>query len=66
MWVLNKINMRTIKCYNCICGEDFYEDDAECINCGAPVDQSKFKEEQVVEIREVGQTHEEEIPLINQ
>lgn len=55
--------MKTIKCYACECGEDFYEDDTECVNCGKPVDQSKFKEEQIPHITEVGPIAKEEIPL---
>lgn len=42
--------MKTIKTYKCKCGEDFYEDDAECPNCRIPVDRRKFKKVEVVEI----------------
>lgn len=45
--------MKTIKFYVCECGEEFYEDDKECCNCGAPVDQKKFKIESVCEITHV-------------
>jgi hypothetical protein len=44
---------KTIKCYDCECGEEFYEDDVTCINCGTPVDPSRFVEREVAEI-----THE--------
>jgi len=57
--------MATIKCYECECGEDFYEDDTECCNCGAPVDQSKFKEEPLVEIIEQSEVELVSLPLLN-
>ena len=55
--------MNTIKCYTCECGEDFYEDDDECVNCGALVDQSKFAEEELIKIVSQGVIVEEWIPL---
>lgn len=48
--------MKTIKCYVCGCGEEIYEDDDACCNCGKPVDQGKFKEEPLVEIKHVSHT----------
>ena len=53
-----------IKCYTCECGEGFYEDDEECQNCGAPVDQSEFKIEECGEITSQGPIELVEIPLI--
>ena len=44
-------NMRTIKTYACKCGEDFYEDDECCINCGEPIDKSKLVEQELMEIK---------------
>ena len=41
---------KTIKCYLCECGEDFYEDDLNCVNCGKDVDQIKFRDEPISEI----------------
>ena len=43
--------MDTIKCYTCGCGEDFYEDDLECVNCGLLVDTRKFEDETLVRIK---------------
>ena len=42
--------MRTILTYPCPCGEDFYEDDEVCVNCGAAIDRTKLKAEPVSEI----------------
>ena len=43
--------MRTIKTYTCKCGEDFYEDDECCVNCGDPIDRSKLVEQKLMEIK---------------
>jgi hypothetical protein len=43
--------MKTVKTYQCDCGEDFYEDDANCLNCGKPIDKSKLKDEKVTDIK---------------
>ena len=56
--------MKTIKCYSCECGEDFYEDDTECCNCGAPVVQSKFKNEPLYEIKSQGSIEIVGIPFL--
>lgn len=34
-----------IQCYTCECGEDIYECDQNCVNCGRDADQSRFKAE---------------------
>jgi len=44
--------MKTIKTYVCGCGEDFYEDDKQCINCGVYVQPERFRDVEVVEIKE--------------
>jgi uncharacterized membrane protein YvbJ len=44
--------MKTIKVYVCNCGEDVYEDDIVCVNCGVKTDPGKFREERLVEIKE--------------
>lgn len=36
--------------YSCDCGEDFYEDDDTCLNCGQSIDKSKLKKEEVANI----------------
>lgn len=56
--------MTTVKCYDCICGEEIYEDDDACVNCGNIVDQSKFIEEPLYEIVSQGKINIIEIPLI--
>ena len=43
--------MKSIKTYQCECGEDFYEDDVNCLNCGEPIDKSKLKDEEVADIK---------------
>lgn len=43
-----------MKSYTCDCGEDFYEDDKECCNCGKEVDFIKFKEEPLIKILSQG------------
>lgn len=48
--------MKTVKTYRCDCGEDFYEDDANCCNCYAPIDKSKLKEEEIADITMDGDT----------
>ena len=61
--------MKTIKCYVCECGEDFYEDDTECCNCGTLVDQSKFVNEPLIEITHQGEcvvTEDELVGLNNE
>ena len=55
--------MKTIKCYTCECGEDFYEDDEECCNCGRPVNQSKFVEEPLMEVISEGLVDIADMPL---
>lgn len=42
---------RTIKTYRCECGEDFYEDDLNCVNCGKTIDKSKLKDEEIADIK---------------
>ena len=49
-----------IKYYTCECGEEIYEDDTRCCNCGSPADSSKFITEDVPEIRQEGRCFEEE------
>lgn len=44
-----------IKFYTCECGEDFYEDDEECCNCGVPIDKSKLQDEELPEIISQGE-----------
>ena len=56
--------MKTIKCYTCKCGEDFYEDDTECVNCGTAVDPERFKDEPLAKITHVGDTMIVEVPLV--
>ena len=58
--------MKTIKCYACKCGEEFYEDDTECQGCGTPVDQSKFVDEPLGKIISQGPIEIVEIPLIKE
>ena len=58
--------MQTIKSYICCtrgCGEEFFEDDDACQNCGAAVDQSKFKDEPIFEITGQGPIQEVEMTL---
>jgi len=43
--------MKTVKTYRCVCGEDFYEDDVKCINCGVKINKNKLEE---IEITKVG------------
>lgn len=43
--------MKKIKTYQCECGEDFYEDDVNCVNCGKPIDKSKLKGEEFADIK---------------
>ena len=43
--------MKTIKTYQCECGEDFYEDDVNCVNCRKPIDKTKLKNEEVADIK---------------
>lgn len=43
--------MKTIKTYQCECGEDFYEDDISCVNCRKPIDKTKLKNEEVADIK---------------
>ena len=52
--------MKTIKAQICKCGENIFEDDTHCINCGKKVDKRKFKIEEIAEI------HEEKYPVIPQ
>ena len=54
--------MYKIKCYGCECGEEIYEDDMECVNCGKPVDPSKFKEEPLIQIISQGEVEEITFP----
>lgn len=56
--------MKTIKCYECECGEEIYEDDQECCNCFKLVDQSLFKNEEIPEITSQGKITIVEIPLM--
>ncbi len=42
--------MKNIKTYKCECGEDFYEDDNTCINCGRFIDKRKLKKQEIAEI----------------
>ncbi len=42
--------MKTIKTYECECGEDFYEDDTVCLNCQRLIEKGKLKEVRVVEV----------------
>lgn len=51
--------MKTIKTYQCNCGEDVYEDDRRvgghpefvtCINCGTDYHVSKLQEEEIADI----------------
>ena len=58
--------MDKIKCYECKCGEDFYEDDTECCNCGAPVDQSKFKDEPLMKVISQGEITEVKLPFLKE
>jgi len=44
--------MKTIKAQICKCGENIFEDDTRCINCGKKVDKRKFKIEEIAEIHE--------------
>jgi len=44
--------MKTLKTYECHCGEDFYEDDTVCINCGETIDKTKLVDEVVPNIYE--------------
>jgi len=48
--------MKTIDVYECDCGDDIYEDDIRCVNCGVLVDPNKFKTEKLIEITDVGDT----------
>ena len=41
---------KTVKCYRCDCGEDVYEDDGNCLNCGKASDESKLKDEPVMTV----------------
>jgi hypothetical protein len=43
--------MKTVLTYDCECGESIYEDDSACINCEAPVDKSRLKEEEIADIK---------------
>ena len=43
--------MKTILTYGCKCGEDFYEDDTECINCGSLIDKRRLKKEPLIDIK---------------
>jgi isopentenyldiphosphate isomerase len=43
--------MKTIKTYKCECGEDFYEDDVNCVNCRKLIDKTKLKNEEVADIK---------------
>ena len=56
--------MKTIKFYECKCGEDFYEDDEVCINCGVEVDESKFVVQKLHTITQIGPVEKVEMPLI--
>ncbi len=42
--------MKSIKTYVCQCGEDFYEDDEVCVNCGTPIEKAKLIDEPLVQI----------------
>jgi len=42
--------MKTIKTYQCKCGEDFYEDDLHCPNCGNTIDRRKLKKTETPEV----------------
>jgi len=42
--------MKTVKYYQCDCGEDVYEDDLECCNCGRPFDKSELEEVEIADI----------------
>jgi|CXWL01.1.fsa_nt_gi hypothetical protein len=39
-----------IKVYRCVCGEDVYEDDDQCINCRRPVEPGKLEEVEVAKV----------------
>jgi len=53
-----------IKYYVCQCGEDVYEDDDECVNCGAEIDPLKFVLSTHIEIIEETDVEEVELPLL--
>lgn len=55
--------MESIKCYQCSCGEDMYEDDTECVNCGKAMDIGKLKDEPLHEITSQGPIQEVEMSL---
>ena len=47
--------MKTIRTYQCKCGEVFYEDDTVCVNCEEPIDKRKLRKIEMVEItKEIG------------
>lgn len=55
--------MKSIKVYECSCGEEMYEDDTECVNCGKAMEIGKLKDEPLPEITSQGPIELEEIPL---
>ena len=42
--------MKKIKAQICKCGENIFEDDTHCINCGKKVDKRKFRIEEIADI----------------
>lgn len=55
--------MESIKTYVCQCGEDFYEDDLVCVNCGTQIDKSQLIDEPLVQIVSQGPIEEVTLPL---
>ena len=58
--------MDTIGCYDCFCGEEIYEDDEACVNCGNIADPSKFNQVPTIKIISQGEIEVEEISLIKE
>lgn len=56
--------MKTIKVYKCDCGEDIYEDDKECCNCGHPREKEKLVDESLIKIVSEGKVDVVSMPFI--
>ena len=41
--------MKTVRVYLCKCGENIFEDDIHCINCGIKTDKRKLKREEIAD-----------------
>ena len=55
--------MESIKCYECSCGEEMFEDDTECVNCGKAMEIDTLKDEPLPQIISQGPIQEVEMSL---